>query len=537
MNKTDEKIKTEKEKINHIEKMQKGGNISKAIEMCQDALKNDPTNAELHIRLGDLYLETHLDIYQPKHFLDEAILEYQLALESNLNSSVLHYKLGLSYFYKGDLEKALSHFAISIEYNKKYLDSYYMSAKIFAKKDRITEAIDYLEKAIKQETHGNARIHYLLFKLLKLREDKTNKNTYTIYRNLFLAILKFPFDSEAKKEIFRKISFFKFFPVFVQGYYLEKTRNVYQAIDLYTDAIEKAPGFLLLYLHLGNAYRQAGRLDDAINEFKMAIWLDPTNVTAYKLMCSLYEEQGDYNSAIEIYRKLIDMNPNDAIYHSNIANIYYLKGDIKTAVSYYQTAISLNPNKSWTSIIAQTLGYIFHESKENFDAAISAYQSASILNPNDVDIYISLGSAFYDKGDYANALSTYRIALEINPDNARIHCNLGFLLWGKGMIEEAVKEYEKAIKLDPCYDIAYNNLGVIYLDDLGYIQEAVENLTRAIESNSKYALANYNLARAMAIKGDKIEAARLFQIAMDLNKHTNEMDQQEIRLKIQELFE
>jgi len=522
---------------NKITKMQKGGDISKAIEMCRSALQNDPMNAELHIRLGDLYLERHLDIYQPKQFLDDAILEYQLALESNLNSAEIHYKLGCAYYYKGELDKALNHFAISFEYNNNYSDAYYMTAKIYAKRDRITEALDCLNKAVQFGGLKNSRTHYLMFKLLKMREDKTGKNTFNIFKNLLLSTLKLPFDKEAQKEIYTKLSYLQFFFVFFQGYYFEKTRNVYQAIELYSEAIEKAPGFLLLYLHLGNAYRQIGRLDDAINEYRMAIWLDPTSITAHKLLCSIYEEQGNYDSSIEIYGKLIEMNPNDAIYHSNLANIYYLKGDVKSAVSYYQTSISLNPNKNWTSIIAQTLGYIFHESKENFDAAISAYQSASLLNPTDVDIYISLGSAFYDKGDYANALATYRMALEVDPNNARIHCNLGFLLWGKGMIEEAVKEYEKSIKLDPNYDIAYNNLGVIYLDDLGYIQEAIANLSKAIESNTQYALANYNLGRAMAVKGDKVEAARLFQVAMDLNSHTNEMDQREIKVKIQELFE
>ncbi len=522
---------------NKIEKMQKVGNISKAIEMCRFALQNDPTNAELHIRLGDLYLENHLNIYQPRQFLDESILEYQRALESNLNSAEIHHKLGRAYYHKGEMEKALNHFSISVEYDNNYSDSYYMTAIIFAKRDRIAEAIEQLEKAIKCGGVACSRSHYQLYRLLKLREIGTNTNSFNILKNLFLAIIKFPFDGIAQKEFCTKISYLKFFPVFFQGYYLEKTRSVYQAIDLYTESIEKAPGFLLLYLHLGNAYRQIGLLDDAVNEYKMAIWLDPTHVTAHKLLCSIYEEQGRYDDAIEIYKKLIDMNPNDAIYHSNLANIYYLKGDIKSAVSYYQTSISLNPNKNWTSVIAQTLGYIFHESKENFDAAISAYQSASILNPTDVDIYISLGSAFYDKGDYANALATYRMALEVDPNNARIHCNLGFLLWGKGMIEEAVKEYEKAIKLDPLYDIAYNNLGVIYLDDLGYIQEATDNISKAIEVNAKYALAHYNLARAMAVKGDKIEAARLFQISMDINANTKEMDQREIKAKIQELFE
>lgn len=536
MNETSQAVPSEKI-ANKIDKMQKTGNISMAIEICQSALKNDPTNAELHIRLGDLYLETHLDIYQPKQFLDDAILQYQLALESNLNSSKIHYKLGCAYFHKGELEKALNHFSISLEYDEKNADALYMTAKTFAKKDRISEAIEYLHKSVQNGSYKNSRAHYLLFKLMKLREDKTGQNSFDINIHLIKSITNLPFDMEAQKELFTKLGYLKFFPLFMRGYYLERTRNVYEAIELYSTAIEKAPGFIMLYLQIGNAYRQIGRLEDAINEYKMAIWLDPTNITAHKLLCSLYEEQGDYDNAIDTYKKLIDMNPNDAIYYSNLANIYYLKGDIKSAVSYYQTAISLNPNKHWTSIIAQTLGYIFHESKENFDAAISAYQSASLLNPTDVDIYISLGSAFYDKGDYANALATYRMALEVAPNNARIHCNLGFLLWGKGLIEEAVKEYEKAIQLDPNYDIAYNNLGVIYLDDLGYIQEAVDNLTKAIKSNSNYALANYNLGRAMAIKGDKIEAARLFQIAMDLNTHTNEMDSMEIKLKIQELFE
>ena len=519
------------------EKIKKCGNISKAIEMCLFALQNDPTNAGLHIRLGDLYLENHLDIYQPKQFLEEAILEYQRALESNLNSQEIHYKLGCAYYYKGEHEKALNHFTLSVEYDEKYSDAYYMTAKIFAKRDRITEATDYLKKAVKCGGLKTSRAHYLLFKLLKLRNDKTENNAVNRLSNLALSVFKLPFDSDARKEIYTKISYLKFFPIFLQGYYLEKTKSIYQAIDLYADAIEKAPGFLLLYLQLGTAYRQIGRLEDAVTEYKMVIWLDSTHIVAHKLLCSLYEEQGDYDNAIEIYGKLIEMNPNDAVYHSNLANIYYLKGDVKSAVSYYQTAISLNPNKTWTSIIAQTLGYIFHESKENFDAAISAYQSASLLNPTDVDIYISLGSAFYDKGDYANSLATYRIALEIDPNNARIHCNLGFLLWGKGMIEEAVKEYEKAIKLDPYYDIAYNNLGVIYLDDLGYVQEATDNLKKAIECNAQYALASYNLGRAMAVKGDKVEAARLFQLAMDLNNKTNEMDQREIKMKIRELFE
>jgi tetratricopeptide (TPR) repeat protein len=105
------------------------------------------------------------------------------------------------------------------------------------------------------------------------------------------------------------------------------------------------------------------------------------------------------------------------------------------------------------------------------------------LNPDDVDIYLNLGNVFFEKGSYDNALIVYKKALESSPHNARLHCNLGYLYWGKGNIEEAIKEYEKAIKYDNTYDIAYNNLGVIYLDDLGRIQKAIELFEAARKYN------------------------------------------------------
>ena len=113
---------------------------------------------------------------------------------------------------------------------------------------------------------------------------------------------------------------------------------------------------------------------------------------------------------------------------------------------------------------------------------------------------------------------------------------MGYLYWGKGNTDEAIKEYEKAIKYDNTYDIAYNNLGVIYLDDLGKVQKAIELFEEARKYNPNYALAYYNLARSIAITGDKVEAAKLYQIALDINKYTMELDPNDIEEKIQDLF-
>jgi len=526
-----------KELTKKINKECNSGNVKTAIELCQLGLQKEPTNADLHLRLGDLYLKWHLDIFNSYQYIDEAITEYQRALETYIDSAEVYFKIARALFYKGDLDKCLNYLENAVEKDAKHDKSYLLMAETYTKKTRFAEAIHYAKMAVKCKPLSNSCAHFLLSNLYDINSQRSFKLKLKSWLEQILSMLTLPFDKLALSNLVKTIKYLQFIPVLLKGFIKEHYSDYADAIEIYTRALEKAPGFLPLYTLLGDAYRNLGQYDEAITEYKMAIWLDSLNIAAYRQLCAAYEEQGDYENAIEIYNKLIQITPNIPDVHSNLANILYVKGDIEGAVSHFQTAITLNPRKQWTSVINQTLGYVFQTSKNDFDSAISAYQSAYLLTPEDIDIYINLGSAFYDKEDVDNALVVYRNALELNPKNAQIHCNLGFLHWGKGNIDEAIKEYNYAIEFDPNYDIAYNNLGVIYLDDLGRISKAIELFTKSIECNPNYALAYFNLARAITVTGDKIEAAKLYQTAQDINKVTNEIDPQDIIDKINDLFE
>lgn len=519
-----------------INKEYKVGNVKSAIELCQIGLQEDPTNADLHLRLGDLYLAWHLDIYNSAQYIDEAITEYQRAMETYIDSPEIYYKIGRAHYYKGDLDKAINYLDMAISKDEKFAKAYYLLAETYTKKARFLEAGLNAKKAVKYMPFRNSCAHFLLSTLYSVSSFRSFKNKFKSFWEYILSLLTLPFDLQALENVARTVSNFRFLPILLKGFYMVHTRSVEDAIGIYIRAIEKAPGFVPLYCLLGDIYRSLGRFEDAITEYKMAIWLDSLNVEAYRHLCQAYEELGDYDSAVEIYEKLIQITPNMPDVHSNLANILYIKGDVEGAISHFQTAVTLNPRKQWTSIINQTLGFVYQESKNDINAAITSYQSAYLLTPEDIDIYVNLGSAFYDKEDYDNALTVYRNALELDPKNAKIHCNLGFLHWGKGDLDEAIKEYEMSIEYDPAYDIAYNNLGVIYLDDLGRVQKAMELFKKSIECNPNYALAHFNLARAITITGDKIEAAKLYQIAQDINKITNEIDPQDIIDKINGLF-
>ena len=521
---------------NKLTKMQKSGDYKMAVALCSSELQQNPANADLYVKLGDIYFDWHQNIYQPKQFIDEAITEYQRALEISLSSAEIHYKIGYAFYLKGDLEKAISHLNIALDYDDTYAEAYFMLARTMTKKDKFQETYEYAKKAIKYGGWRASRAHFLMHSLLKIKADNSILDKISSFYHFVSAAIKLPFEPAAQTEFKQKLGYLKFLPLIFRGFYLVHTRQFYEAVELYTEAIEVAPGFAPLYALLGDTYKSMFQYEDAINEFRMVLWHDPLNILAYRALCQIYEETGDYENAVLMYQKLIELNPNNPIYHSNLANIYYMSGNTKDAVTCYYNAIMLNPSQGWTSVIAQTLGYVFQESEKNYDAAISSYQNALHLTPKDVDIYINLGSVFYDKNDYNSALAIYNLALEIAPNDARIHCNLGYLYWGRGDNDNAIKEYKLAVKYDPSYDIAYNNLGVIYLDDAGLVKEAAEMFELAAQCNPNYALAYYNKARAVVITGDKIEAARLFQVALDINAVTKEIDPQEIQEKIDELF-
>lgn len=519
-----------------IDKLKNAGNLQKAIETCQIAISRDSNNTELHVKLGDLYMDWHLDISQMKQCVDEAITEYQLALESNVDNAELYYKLGVAFYYKRELDKALSYFKLALEHNDKFAQSYYMMAEVCMKKGEFAEAKEYSEKAIKKAPYSSSRAYFLLYNLYKF-SSKKKKKWRKMYINLIDSFLTLPFDKYAQKEVMRRLTYFELIPYFIKTSILISLKGfTSEVLDLYKEIVDKAPGCPELYVNLGRIYYELGRYDEAICEYNMAIWLDSLNLKAYYQLCNVYEEQGDYERAISTCKKLIEIQPHVVEFHCKLAGYLYLNNEVSEAIEHYQTAITLNYNPITTSVVAQTLGFLFQENNNDLDAAISAYQTANLLNPADIDIYLNLGNVFFEKSSYDNALVVYKKALDLYPHNAKLHCNLGYLYWGKGDIPQAIIEYEKAIKYNSSYDIAYNNLGVIYLDDLGKIKEAIELFEEARACNPNYALANYNLARSIAIKGDKIEAAKLYRMALDINKYTNEMDPEEIEEKIQDLF-
>ena len=80
-------------------------------------------------------------------------------------------------------------------------------------------------------------------------------------------------------------------------------------------------------------------------------------------------------------------------------------------------------------------------------------------------------------------------------------------------------------------------MGIIYLDGLGDAEEALEYFEQAIELNPSYTLAYFNAGRASQIMGFINDAANYYQMAIDLNKITHDLDEDDVRNRLHKLFD
>ena len=140
------------------------------------------------------------------------------------------------------------------------------------------------------------------------------------------------------------------------------------------------------------------------------------------------------------------------------------------------------------------------------------------------------------QNDLDKAIKTYCDAINVDPLNFMSYAKAGLALWEKDYLEESVVAFHQSIELNPDFEIAQNNLGVVYLDGYGDPKNSLEYFKNAISINPNYTLAYFNLARAYQALGDKSNAAEYYQMTMDLNKITEELSQRDIEKRIFDLF-
>ena len=119
------------------------------------------------------------------------------------------------------------------------------------------------------------------------------------------------------------------------------------------------PDFLAARYNLGVVYKRLGRFEEAREEFKHVLELDPNSVNAQMQIGSVYEEQGFFDEAKDAYRRAWEMdygNPGikaaleDLDHHAEVAHRQMLAQTEPLGFSQFRNRFDYSPNSHASQI-------------------------------------------------------------------------------------------------------------------------------------------------------------------------------------------
>ncbi len=124
-----------------------------------------------------------------------------------------------------------------------------------------------------------------------------------------------------------------------RGLLLEITGNYEDAINEFQIAISMNPNIADLYLALGRNLRAAGKDSDAITAFERARSLNPYDPWAPYYISRTYSGNGEYAKAIQQAEDAINLDPTETTFYWNLATQYYRSEKFADALKYFKLAI------------------------------------------------------------------------------------------------------------------------------------------------------------------------------------------------------
>ena len=167
-----------------------------------------------------------------------------------------------------------------------------------------------------------------------------------------------------------------------------------------------------------------------------------------------YKQEGRLSEAIAEFERAIESNPDDHFALSHLAHISLQQGKLEESSRFIDRALKVNPANPFAHGIRGEI--LFKE--DNMGEAATVFEEVLNLKPDDIYAHSKLGVIYRKQGRIKEAMSILNRGLEINPENPSLHHALGDVYAQLGKDEEAIAEYQKAVDLDPEDEYAFRGL-------------------------------------------------------------------------------
>ncbi len=273
-----------------------------------------------------------------------------------------------------------------------------------------------------------------------------------------------------------------------------------QAIDEYKKALELDPNNSQIYSEMAESYARNNRFQLAVETAQKAVKADPDNIEAHKLLSSIYIQiigratpqqppsNDTMNNAIHEYEEIIRIDPTDHQPFVMLGNLYRIKGDRNKAREIYKKILSLEPgSEEAVTALAQ-----LDIDDGNYKEAVGLLEEFVKQRPDSDGALQKLGEAYSEMSEYTKAADAYKRASELDPDDIEIKKAQAQALFLSDNIDEAVKLYEALAKAEPDDGVALLRLGQIYRRQTRF-DLARQNLQKASQAFPDSVEVQFNL--------------------------------------------
>ncbi|PYJ70958.1 MAG: hypothetical protein DME76_03685 [Verrucomicrobia bacterium] len=235
--------------------------------------------------------------------------------------------------------------------------------------------------------------------------------------------------------------------------WIGQTRSNMSEVEQTARIASDLPNSARAHWKYGFALHKADRLDEAAEEYRIALRLNPKQKEPHFHLGQVLAAQSQLNEARSELEEALHSDPRNGEYHSEYGRVLEQLGLKEKAGAEHLTAIRFAA-KSGRNHYEYAM-FLFREGKP--DQAIPEFEAALKHNPNHPEAHYYLGRVLYVKGDYEGAKRHYEETARLDP-KAPVHSALGAVYFRLGQTSDAIAQFKEALRLNPDDAEAAENL-------------------------------------------------------------------------------
>ncbi|MBC7797365.1 MAG: tetratricopeptide repeat protein [Pyrinomonadaceae bacterium] len=479
------------------EELFKQNNIEGAELKYRAALKVTPRNARAKYGLSDVFARRGDDAFNAADYKNAALL-YKAASGTNEKNVDVLVSLGEAYIKLNEFDNAEDAFDKAREMpnvdetrvTKGLAQTYEKRGDEFFERKDYANSVAYYEKAV-----------------------VTNTDSFGIYASLGESYESLIDQTEADKNL-------------TAAQKTEKTSSLrVKAIAAYENArrLDKENKLTDVNKSLGTLYFENGDVAKSVEYLEKAT-KNSKDAEIWNVYGAALFKQNRNAEAQAAFKQASTYNPESAEIHYTLGQVYEVQNLDAEAIAEYQRAIQINPKLTDAYI---TLAKLYDE-KGKYENAAQIYEQAIKISPSSTDAYLGAATAYRQLKQYDKAVDKYFFAVNARKNDADILTEYAFCLGKIRKWDRAIEALKSAIAIKPdAYGYtdlswAYSNAGKTDLR-AGNKPEATRKFTesktaaqKAVELDTNFAPAQFNLGNALAQLGDGKNAITAFQKAISL---------------------